>query len=227
MRTIPTAIVISLAMFWTCMTTAAWSAEGTITFESLLDEMVDREAAARFPSPAYDCRQASSYDRASVSAEDPASWMANNDRSFFVRSEQIDGREEWVMLDAEGPGCVVRIWATSGNPKGNIRVYVDGAKEPVINQPAKALIGGDGLVGPPLSQVRARGMNLYLPIPYAKHCTITYDRPNFHTTGNRDDLLYYQINYRTSVGTKDRLLLFKYRFSIPCYSLSVAHRIWV
>jgi hypothetical protein len=40
-------------------------------------------------------------------------------------------------------------------------------------------------------------MNLYLPIPYAKRCKITYDRPNFHETGDGDDLLYYQINYRT------------------------------
>jgi hypothetical protein len=40
-------------------------------------------------------------------------------------------------------------------------------------------------------------MNLYLPIPYAKSCKITYDRPNFHKSRNNDDLLYYQINYRT------------------------------
>ena len=168
-----------------------------ITFESLLDEMVDRDAAARFPQPAYTCRQASSYDRASVSAEDQTTWMANNDRSFFIRQEENDGREEWVMMDAKGPGCVVRFWATSGNPIGNIRVYVDGNKEPVINEPAKGLVGGDALVGPPLSEVRAKGMNLYLPIPYASHCKITYDRPNFQFSKNKDDLLYYQINYRT------------------------------
>jgi len=171
--------------------------EPTISFESLLVEMTDRDAAARFPRPAYTCRQASSYDRASVSADEPRTWMANNDRSFFVRSEEIDGREESVMLDAEGPGCVVRFWATSGNPTGNVRVYLDGNERPVINEPVKALVGGDALVGPPLSKVRARGMNLYLPIPYAKHCKITYDRPNFHKTGDGADLLYYQINYRT------------------------------
>lgn len=173
------------------------AAQQTITFEALLDEMVDRGAAARFPHPAYTCRQASSYDRASVSPDQPGTWMANNDRSFFIRSEANHGRQEWVMLDAEGPGCVVRFWATSGNPIGNIRVYIDGADQPVINQPAKGLVGGDALVGPPLSKVRARGMNLYLPIPYAKHCKITYDRPNFHVSKNQDDLLYYQINYRT------------------------------
>ena len=99
--------------------------------------MVDRDAAARFPDPAYTCRQASSYDRASVSPEKPATWWANNDNSFFIRSEQNGGREEWVMMDAEGPGCIVRWWITSGNPIGNIRVYLDGQKEPVITMPAK------------------------------------------------------------------------------------------
>ncbi|HYW80360.1 MAG TPA: glycoside hydrolase family 172 protein, partial [Thermoguttaceae bacterium] len=177
--------------------TAAIAAEPTITLQTLLNEMVDREAAARFPDPAYTCVQASSYDRASVSADEPGSWMANNDRSFFIREETIDGRLESVMLDADGPGCIVRFWATSGNPAGNIRVYLDGSDEPVINKPAKTLVGGDALVGPPLSEVCARGMNFYLPIPYAKHCKITYDRPNFHKSGNGDDLLYYQINYRT------------------------------
>ena len=76
-------------------------------------------------------------------------------------------------------------------------MYLDGASEPVINEPVKRLVGGDALVGPPLSAVQARGMNLYLPIPYAKHCKITYDRPNFHKSGDEQDLLYYQINYRT------------------------------
>jgi len=165
--------------------------------------MIDRDAAARLPDPAYACFQASSYDRASVSPDEPSTWMANNDRSFFIRSETNSGRVEWVMMDAKGPGCVVRIWATSGNPIGNIRVYLDDAEQPVINEPAKALIGGDALVGPPLSKVRARGMNFYLPIPYAKRCKITYDRPNFHVTRNGDDLLYYQINYRTyAAGAK-------------------------
>ena len=198
MRTLKTLIRLALAGTVVIAIALPVRAEKpTVTFESLLDEMVDRDAAARFPQPAYTCRQASSYDRASVSAENQETWMANNDRSFFIREEENDGRVESVMMDAPGPGCVVRFWATSGNPIGNIRVYVDGNKEPVINLPAKGLVGGDALVGPPLSEVRARGMNLYLPIPYAKHCKITYDRPNFQVSKNRDDLLYYQINYRT------------------------------
>ena len=199
MKTLAVAVLLGLAS----VLPAAVAAEPAITFESLLDEMVDRDAAARFPQPAYSCRQASSYDRASVWADAPVAWWANNDRSFFVRSEKNDGREEWVMMDAEGPGCIVRWWITASNPMGNVRIYIDGAKEPVVCEPARKLIGGDALVGPPLSELRARGFNLYLPIPYAKSCKVTYDRPNFHVTHKEEDLLYYQINYRTyAPGTK-------------------------
>ena len=53
------------------MAAVVTQASDTITLKSLLDEMIDREAAARFPRPAFTCRQASSYDRASVSAQLP------------------------------------------------------------------------------------------------------------------------------------------------------------
>ena len=172
-----------------------------VTFDSLLDEMVDRTAVARFPSPAYTCAQASSYDRASKSPDE--GWFANNDRSMFVRKETNAGREEWVMMDVEGPGAIVRWWVTAPAYKGIIRVYVDGATEPVIEAKVDDLVGGTALVGPPLSSPRANGRNLYLPIPYAKHCKVTFDRPNFQKTKKREDLLYYQINYRTYAdGTK-------------------------
>jgi hypothetical protein len=42
---------------------AASAAEQEITLETLLKEMVDRDAAARWPDPPYKCMQASSYDR--------------------------------------------------------------------------------------------------------------------------------------------------------------------
>src|SRR5690606_26564613 len=87
-------------------------ADKVITIESLLREMVDRETLARFPQPAYTCRQASSYDRDAVSPDDPKTWFANWDRSQFVRIEEKDGRKEYVMMDQAGPGAIVRIWAT-------------------------------------------------------------------------------------------------------------------
>ena len=43
----------------------------TITFDSLLGEMVNLSTLADFPSPDYTCKQASSYDRHSVAADKP------------------------------------------------------------------------------------------------------------------------------------------------------------
>ncbi len=71
-----------------------------VSLQSLLGEMTSREALARFPSPAYICRQASSYDRDSVSPDDPATWYANWDRSQFVRTEKYQGRTE-QLRDAQ------------------------------------------------------------------------------------------------------------------------------
>jgi hypothetical protein len=73
--------------------------------------MVDRDTIARLPSPAYTCKQASSYDRHSTEPGSPT-WWANMDRSYFVRVEQNDGRTEHVLMDAAGPGAVV----CSGRP---------------------------------------------------------------------------------------------------------------
>lgn len=176
----------------------AWAQ--AVSLPKLLEEMVDRGALARVPDPWYTCKQASSYDRHSVSSEDTDTWFANGDADQFVRVEDHAGRREWVMMDVQGPGAVVRIW--SANPKGNLRVYIDGSDAPAIEGPMTALLGGDWAaegvkVGHPLSQTRSRGWNLYLPIPYAESCRITSDEPGF----------YYQVNYRT-YGAETRVLPF-------------------
>ncbi len=186
----------------------AWGAG--IDLGSLLDEMVDREALARVPDPFFTCRQSSSYDRDTV-APDKDGWFANWDRSQFVRTEERDGRKEYVMHDADGPGAIVHIWATwhgpGGGPfsNGTLRVYIDNAPTPVIEGPAADVISGTAVVGPPLSEsvspttpYAQRGHNLYLPIPYAKHCKITYSTAVPVDQGARSgEALYYQINYRT------------------------------
>lgn len=169
---------------------ASFASAQDVTLGTLLDEMLDREALARAPDPWYDCRQASSYDRASVNPADLSTWFANGDADKYLRSEQHEGREEWVMMDEAGPGAVVRIW--SANPKGTLRVYLDGSETPVIEAPMADLLRSAGEVagvplGAPLSAERSRGCNLYLPIPYGRHCLITSDERGF----------YYQVNYRT------------------------------
>jgi len=178
-------LLSSLVVVSSISSAALAAPQDGIDFSSLLDEMVDREAFARFPAPSYTCRQFSSYDRKSVTADDHDGWFANADRGQYLRVEENDGRKEWVMMDIDGPGAVVRIW--SANPQGNLRVYLDGSTTPVIEGPMTELLGGTGVVAKPLSAQRSKGWNLYLPIPYAKHCKMTSDAGDF----------YYQVNYRT------------------------------
>ena len=166
-----------------------------ISLLSLLNEMIDRDAITKFPEPAYTCKQASSYDRASKSPTE--GWFANGDTAQFVREETNDGRKEWVLMDQKGPGAIVRWWITAPHYKVNFRIYIDGKDTPEITANIGELIGGKFLVAEPLSARRANGMNLYLPIPYAKSIKITVD--DMPTQGN----LYYQINFRTYAdGTK-------------------------
>lgn len=177
---------------------AALHATEPISLDSLLNEMVDVESIARWPQHEFTCKQASSYDRAKVAPDKPG-WFANKDNTQYIREEDNEGRREQVMMDAAGPGALVRFWLTAGGPKeGVIRIYLDGNTTPALSFPAFDLLSGDLHVGTPLTQPHpgGRGNNLYLPIPYARHCKVTWEEKS---KGAR----YYQINYRTyAAGTE-------------------------
>jgi hypothetical protein len=92
-----------------------------------------------------------------------------------------------------------------------MRIYLDGESEPAVEGPIRDLISGGRLVGAPLSQgvspetnIERQGHNLYLPIPYANGCRITYESDKVTDFGAKEgEALYYQINYRTyEAGTK-------------------------
>ncbi len=166
-----------------------------VSLNSLLSEMLDRSQIAEFPQIEFECRQASSYDRRSVIPGN-AAWFYNNDWSNFERCEEVENRREWVLMDANGPGAIVRWWITGYKFNGMIRVYLDGSDKPVLEGKADQLIGGDLFLGEPLNAVRSKGRNLYLPIPYSRSCKITYDGPNTSETNDFDDNFYYAINYR-------------------------------
>jgi hypothetical protein len=178
------------------------SVRADVTLESLLAEMTDFSAVARWPQPEFTCKQSSSYDRGTV-AHDKPGWFANSDQNQFIRVETNQGRTEKVILDADGPGCIVRFWLTTDrNKKGTLRFYLDGAEEPALTFPAYDLLSGDLNIGPPLVQPHQGyrpdangGNNFYFPIPYANHCKITWEEAGQSSR-------YYQINYRTyALGT--------------------------
>lgn len=165
---------------------AGQAALAAVTVDSLLDDMVNLRRLTKLPDPAYTTKQFSSYDRASKSFSDYAGWFANGDAGQYLRVEDKAGRKEHVMMDAEGPGAIVRIW--SANPAGVLRIYIDGDEKPAIEAPMDQLLGGKfkNLVRP-ISGEYSKGWNLYFPIPYAKSCKVTSDKGSF----------YYHVNYRT------------------------------
>lgn len=169
-----------------------------VTTRSLLSEMTDLGRMAEYPEPAYTCRQFSSYDRKSVSPEDDEGWFANRDAGQFLRTEERGDRTEHVMMDAAGPGAIVRIW--SANPKGVLRIYLDGSATPAVEAPMADVLGGKlpGIPGPIAGQ-RGRGWNSYFPIPYAEHCKVTTDQGGS----------YYHINYRTYTGPWTKVVSYR------------------
>lgn len=161
-----------------------------ITTSRLLEEMTDLAGMAEFPDPAYTCKQFSSYDR---NAKSPTQdWFANGDAGHYLRTEDNAGRKEFVMMDIDGPGAIVRIW--SANPAGTLRIYIDGDSTPALESPMSDILGGKypGLPRP-IAGEYSKGWNLYFPILYAKHCKVTSDEGKF----------YYHVNYRTyAPGTR-------------------------
>ncbi len=180
----------------------------SVTFESLLVEMANRELLAQFPDPTFTLAQYSSYDRATVAPGDP-SWFANWDRTMFIRTDTIDGRVEYVMFDTAGPGAIVRFWMTFAGENsglGTMRIYFDHQTQPTIEGTAFDILSGGLLAGEPLSSsvsdstsYEMRGHNLYLPLPYDRHCKITYQSENIKDPGAKTggEAVYYNINYRT------------------------------
>lgn len=186
-------------------------ADENVSLRSLLIEMINRDELAKYPIPSFSTNQFSSYSRESK-VKDGKGWFDNNDWSMFLRVEHKQGREEFVMVDAEGPGAVVRWWMTFGGKepgKGIIRIYIDNMDVPVIEANPFELLSGNLLAGPPLAasvseltDYSMRGHNLYLPIPYSDRCVITYESKNLYCNkpglGLPDgEAVYYNINYRT------------------------------
>ncbi len=178
-----------------------------ISVESLLKEMTDRTAITNFPKNEYSLKQFSSYDRKSVSPDDNG-WWANADYTQFIREESNFGRREFVLFDADGPGAIVRYWMTfagEGASSGTLRIYIDNAENPVIEGNVLDILSGEKLAPEPLAtsvspetDYQQRGHNLYFPIPYAKHCKVTYECEAVKFENKRwRPSIYYNINYRT------------------------------
>ncbi|MBQ9432131.1 MAG: DUF2961 domain-containing protein [Kiritimatiellae bacterium] len=153
-----------------------------VTMRSLLSEMLDPDANTYLPQPGRTARLWSSYDRKSITPDQPG-WFANDDHSHFLSVSAEGENEAGLMLDAAGPGAITRFWITvAGNAeKGIIRIFVDGNL--VVEGNCLEVVSGGKICGAPLSDSVAkstaynrRGHDLYLPIPYDKSCKVVYVR---------------------------------------------------
>ncbi|MBW7866058.1 MAG: DUF2961 domain-containing protein [Candidatus Hydrogenedentes bacterium] len=174
-----------------------------VTTESLLREMTDLERLTRFPDPAYKTIQFSSYDRRSAVPGGP-DWFANSDGfggepvpNFEAVLTPPKGREpgEYLVCDVKGPGALVRVW--TAQIKGDLRVWLDGAKTPLYDGPAEAFLlrpydtflEGSGLDAKDLDGTLYQQNAAYAPIPFAKGCRMVW-------SGNHRDIHFYQIQFR-------------------------------
>ena len=164
----------------------------TVTVSTLLSEMADLGALARRSPLPFTTRLASSYDRRSrtreLSSDATDGWYANTDWGNYLRVETTpEGRTEYVMLDADGPGVITRIW--SATPMGTIRFYLDGADRAVLTADTVALLSGRVTpLTPPYAGLNAHGGNLDFPFPFRQHAKVTLE-------GN-GPASFYQVVYR-------------------------------
>jgi len=135
----------------------------------------------------------SSYDRHSTvpqaSSDTPTGWYANTDWGNYLGVETgPSGQSEFVLLDADGPGTIVRIW--SATPSGTLRVYLDRAVAPVLEESMTALLSGQiAPFLPPFAGTTAQGGNMEFPLPFRKHVKVTWEGAGG----------FYQVTYRKYV----------------------------
>ena len=166
------------------------NAPGTITLQSLVERMVNRDAVAEFPGYANVTGEETSKD---PRAREVAGYFyADDDGGNFQRDVVISGRTEHVMVDVTGPGAMTRFFVAGPSFAGHtIRFYLDGSTTPVLTSDLNTLMTGGSFVGTPFvyasgpanintpySGTVPSGLNLYLPIPFAKQMLITYDGPD-------------------------------------------------
>ena len=110
----------------------------------------------------------------------------------------VDG-DEGVIFEEAGAGAITRIWMTMGfgvseplDPKVRLRVYVDGAKAPVVDLPLPRLFDGSSppflppLVGHRLGS--SGGNFSYVPIPYRRGCRVSL-------VGAHKERIWFQVGF--------------------------------
>lgn len=192
-----------ILLMGTMVLAPALAAAAPITTGSLFEEMVDMTNLATFPEPAYRMVQFSSYDHRSQLPGGP-DWFANSDGfggepmpnfEKVLREPNAEGVGEYLIADVDGPGAIVRLWTAAIS--GEVRMYIDGADEPVYEGSANDFFHRPYDHFPQIEQIdRDRfGRTVYqrdasyAPIPFARHLRVVW-------TGNVKQIHFYQLQVR-------------------------------
>ncbi len=138
----------------------------------------------------WPCYQASSYSRQDINA----------DAGNFLR---IEPNGEQVMMEAEGPGCIYRIWTTGviepnvpiqSSDKARFLIYFDGEEKPRIDLSVPELFGLRNVYPfiPPLSRSFESGRGAWEGHASMCYVPITFEK-SIKVTGK--NMSFYHINY--------------------------------
>ncbi|WP_145325328.1 glycoside hydrolase family 172 protein [Paenibacillus xylanexedens] len=159
--------------------TQAKQGQQSYLYKDLVRRLYDFESLTVPPQAGEKSGCFSSFDRSSVYNAETGlyeNWGANNDGGGFIRKEG----DSIVAMELDGPGVIWRFWSALPED-GNIRIYIDHADTPVINQPFRDYFEKFNREGPPanfpnLSPTLSRGRNSFIPIPFQKHCKVLLDK---------------------------------------------------
>lgn len=196
----------------------------TVTFQTLLQELADRDSFAIHPNGAYTQHDATSHDPRNALGQSPLQKPhggMNVDFGNYIRSENNGNgvTEHVVMEDTSGPGVLTRWWATAINntaANNNYRIYLDGNL--ILTDTMNSLLGANnnGFGNSLNFFTPERGGDFYAPLPYSSSIKITWDGPLTHAgqvniaepgaSFSTSNATWYCINYRrlapgTSVTT--------------------------
>jgi hypothetical protein len=151
----------------------------TLTYRDLVARLTDVRRLATPPVAGETAGTFTSYDRASTfdaATRTYQDWGANADGTGYLREHESGGL---TVFDADGPGVIWRIWSALP-ADGHLRIYIDGASEPVFDRPFRDLFERFGderspANFPDLMPTLSRGRNCWIPLAYQRHCTIVLD----------------------------------------------------
>ncbi|NQU85095.1 MAG: DUF2961 domain-containing protein [Mariniphaga sp.] len=178
-------------------------AQPVVTTATMFENMADMEKLIYTPEPNYKTIQFSSYDRTSKIPNGPG-WFANSDGfggepapnfEMVLKEVNNEGIGEYLMLDVDGPGAIVRLWTARIN--GNLKAYVDNMEKPLYEGNAEEFFRHTYSVFPQVQEIDIEQFEKtvyqrdasYAPVVFSKRLRIEW-------VGKVEDLHFYEIEVK-------------------------------